>query len=382
MSTARQPRVFISRTTAGLEALAEEVCAVLRGRDVEVIIQTELLPDWRTVPQMLQDQLLKCDAVIALIGPAYGGEPDFEPARLNDKRTYGRKFSFTQWEYLVARDLKRPIFTFLVSGDDLVAPYQEKGLTGEDLTEDEAAARARRQQQFITDFPMQQKELRYECTERQKLLNFIQIAEFELTVLAGKPCNIPYTSLGSLFKGRDTFLAELRQHLTAEAPVVIRGKRTIHGMGGVGKTRAAIEYAWKHSDDYNALLFISADTPEALRSNLAALCGPLVLNLPEQDDKEQATQVEAALRWLRLLPGWFLIIDNVDTDETAEETKALLAKLTTGHVVITSRISDWTGHVKSLDLDVLSDTASIEFLDERTAERRIKTNTDADTVAH
>jgi tetratricopeptide (TPR) repeat protein len=380
VSTARQPRVFISRTTAGLAALADNISAILRERDIEVIVQTDLLPDWRTVPQMLQELLRKCDAVIALIGPAYGGEPEFEPARLNDKRTYGRKFSSTQWEYLVARDLKRPIFTFLVSGDDLIAPYQERSSIGEDLTQDEATARAQRQRQFIADFPMQQKELRYEYTERQKLLDFIRSIEFELTVLAGKPCNIPYTSLGTLFKGRDAFIVELRQQLTSEAPVGIRGKRTIHGMGGVGKTRAAIEYAWKHANDYNALLFISADTPEALRSNFAALCGPLVLNLPEQDQKEQAIQVEATLRWLRLRPGWFLIIDNVDTDETAEETKALLAKLITGHVVITSRISDWTGHVKSLDLDVLSDIASIEFLDERTAERRIKADTDVDTV--
>lgn len=116
---------------------------------------------------------------------------------------------------------------------------------------------------------------------------------------------IIHTFLGPLFKGRDEFLAELRQHLTAEGPVVIKGKRTIHGMGGVGKTRAAIEYAWKHADDYRALLFISADTPEALHRNLAALCGPLVLNLPEQNEKEQALQVEAALRWLKLHPGWF-----------------------------------------------------------------------------
>jgi hypothetical protein len=34
--------------------------------------------------------------------------------------------------------------------------------------------------------------------------------------------------------------------------VVIKGKRTIHGMSGVGKTCAAIEYAWKHADDYRA----------------------------------------------------------------------------------------------------------------------------------
>lgn len=44
----------------------------------------------------------------------------------------------------------------------------------------------------------------------------------------------------------------------------------IHGMGGgVGKTRAAIEYAWKHANDYRSLLFISADNPEALHRKLA-----------------------------------------------------------------------------------------------------------------
>jgi hypothetical protein len=95
------------------------------------------------------------------------------------------------------------------------------------------------------------------------------------------------------------------------------GKRTIHGMGGVGKTRASIESAWKHADDYRTLLFISADTSEALHRNLASLCGPLVLNLPEQNEKEQALQVEAALRWLKLHPGWFLIIDYMDTAEAA-----------------------------------------------------------------
>jgi hypothetical protein len=89
-------------------------------------------------------------------------------------------------------------------------------------------------------------------------------------------------------------------------------------MGGVGKTRAAVEYAWEHAADYRALLFLSADSPGALERNLAALCGPLVLDLPEQGSRETAVQLVAVRRWLNQYPGWFLILDNGDTPEAQD----------------------------------------------------------------
>ena len=46
-------------------------------------------------------------------------------------------------------------------------------------------------------------------------------------------------------------------------------------MVGIGKTRTAIEYAWRYADDYTALLFLSAESPEALNSNLAGLADVL-----------------------------------------------------------------------------------------------------------
>jgi len=99
--------------------------------------------------------------------------------------------------------------------------------------------------------------------------------------------------MGMNNSGKTSFLKALHLALGAdrrtifEGPIVIKGKRTIHVMGVVGKTRAAIAYAWKHADDHLALLFISVDTPEALHHNLAALCGPLRPPRPEPPRAER-----------------------------------------------------------------------------------------------
>ncbi len=253
-ATSRPPRVFISRTTAGLKALAERVAEVLRQRDIEPIIQTGFYPSTHDVKGVLAEHLQQCDAVICLIGTANGSGPHDpitkaeQPVHgLKDPRTKDRLFSYTQLELLIARDLGRPIYTFLIEGAELPAVFAP-----------EPPELAQRQQTFITEF----------AKDGRNTYGTWRSANVEVGMpkWARNQCirhsKFPIRHFpGPLFKGSDEFLAELRQHLTAEEPVVIKGKRTIHGMGGVGKTRAAIEYAWKHADDYRALLFISADTP-------------------------------------------------------------------------------------------------------------------------
>ena len=95
--------------------------------------------------------------------------------------------------------------------------------------------------------------------------------------LRRKPINLPYSSLGSLFKGREAFLDDLLQRLgapTGRATAIVN-RLAVHGLGGVGKTRAAVEYAWRHAGDYTALLFVSAPSSAELRANLANLLGVL-----------------------------------------------------------------------------------------------------------
>ena len=139
-------------------------------------------------------------------------------------------------------------------------------------------------------------------------------------------------------------------------------------------SRAALKrspYAQRHAGEFTALLFVQADTPEALKTNLAALCGPLVLDLEEKSAKELDVQFAAVLRWLQQNPGWFLILDNVDSEPAAREVESLLGHLAgKGQVLITSRLSQWSGGVVRLDLDVLTEADAAGFLLERTATGR------------
>lgn len=179
--------------------------------------------------------------------------------------------------------------------------------------------------------------------------------------------NLPFDPLGPLFIGREVFLGKLRQALGDGKPAVIKSVQAIHGMGGVGKTRAAIEYAWQHQNDYQALLFVSADSPEALHRNLATLCGLEILNLPEQAASETEVQVNAVLKWLRENHGWFLIIDNADTRDTQAAIRKLATPLRHGHLIVTSRLADWPTGFSTLELDVLSPDDSVKLLLDHTA---------------
>lgn len=78
---------------------------------------------------------------------------------------------------------------------------------------------------------------------------------------AARILNLPYLSLGTLFKGRDAFIANLQKSLATTGTTATVVVNAVHGLGGVGKTRLAVEYAWQNADTYNGLLFVVASNP-------------------------------------------------------------------------------------------------------------------------
>jgi tetratricopeptide (TPR) repeat protein len=186
-----------------------------------------------------------------------------------------------------------------------------------------------------------------------------------------RPTNLPYPSLGPLFKGREDFINGIRAGFAGNPgrAQAISARQAVHGLGGIGKTRAAVEYAWRFAADYTALLFVTGETPSDFRANVAALCPLLRIAEGVTDD---TLRFEAVIDWLRDAPhgGWLLIADNLDTPEVADEAGKSLATLDGGHVLITGRLSEWPAFVQSRRLDVLDLDAATEFLLARTADKR------------
>jgi tetratricopeptide (TPR) repeat protein len=360
-----QKRIFVSATSRDLRTYRELASRSLRKRGYEVDDQAIFDLTFLEIGPMLKQRIAACNAVICLIGFTYGGEPSNRPPDAPRR-------SYTQWEYQFARELDKPVY-LLLAGDDTKFDANEHPPESDELRQlqKEYRAEAIRDRDWRSFNSIDQ--LRAEVAE----LRF----PWESSPPDHKPSNLPFQSIGHLFKGRDEFLDQIRavlgpvagHHGHRRVAAITAAAATVYGLGGIGKTRAAIEYAHRHAGDFAALLFVRADSPSSLQQNLAALCGPLVLDLPEQAVPETEKQVTAVLAWLQRHPGWFLIFDNVDSEPAAQAVEALLSQLSpAGQVLITSRLSGWSGAVETLALDVLAESDAAAFLLERTDARRRK----------
>lgn len=156
------------------------------------------------------------------------------------------------------------------------------------------------------------------------------------------------------FVGRDALLDQIHETLTSKRAAALTA---IHGMGGVGKTQLAAEYAYDHAGDYQVVWWIKSEEPAALASDYAALAEQL--NLPQKQERDQRVIVTAVSEWLNHHGGWLLIFDNA---ARKEDLRGWLPQNRAGHVVITSRDPNWGGVAKPLEIEVLSRDDAIKFL--------------------
>ena len=100
--------------------------------------------------------------------------------------------------------------------------------------------------------------------------------DVQLPATGGVPLiwgNVPQRNKN--FTGRREILDLLRQGISSTVAAVL--PHALQGLGGVGKTAVAIEYAHRYRSDYDLVWWIPADDPVLVPSSLAALAEPLGL---------------------------------------------------------------------------------------------------------
>ncbi|MCZ7385043.1 MAG: FxSxx-COOH system tetratricopeptide repeat protein [Candidatus Methanoperedens sp.] len=175
-----------------------------------------------------------------------------------------------------------------------------------------------------------------------------------------QPCNVPFPR-NPYFTGREQVLEQLHDALKSDKAAALA--QAISGLGGIGKTQTAVEYTYQYRNEYDAVLWVKADSREALISDYAVLAH--VLDLPEKNAKEQNLAVAAVRRWLENNSGWLLVFDNADEPGLLEEYIPINHK---GHILLTSRAQqfDKLGISKPVELKKMPPDEAKEFLLKRT----------------
>jgi tetratricopeptide (TPR) repeat protein len=149
------------------------------------------------------------------------------------------------------------------------------------------------------------------------------------------------------FTGRDPYLKALENALARGRTAALTQPRAISGLGGIGKTQTAIEYAYRHRDQYRAVLWSRADSRDALVSGFTAIAS--LLDLPEKDERDANVAAEAVRRWLERQTGWLLILDNVE--DLVGVVRPFLPASGTGHVLMTTRLQATGAIAQSVELE-------------------------------
>jgi hypothetical protein len=158
----------------------------------------------------------------------------------------------------------------------------------------------------------------------------------------------------------------------------------LHGLGGVGKSSIALEYSFRYSESYTAVLWADAtseaslfrtvrDIAEKLVSHYASqgipygeiatflrLSGLLDPNGQIMAEAEETRVARAIKEWLAVKGNgrWLLVLDNYD-DIDAVDINCLLSTCDAGHVIITSRRSDIQGLGRTIEIDEIDERSAI-----------------------
>ena len=193
--------------------------------------------------------------------------------------------------------------------------------------------------------------------------------------------NIPPSGAAQLF-GREQELERLHQLLTPSAPLIKGGEQqnkltiaAIVGMGGVGKTELAIQYAWHHlqglGDGAGGVCWVDARDGD-IGIQLVYFARSL-LNLNPPEDWDLVTQLKYCWRnWQK--GDWLIVID--DLTNYRQQVKLYNPPESSQFKVLLTTREELGRPVKHLPLDKLQPDAALDLLTSLVGVQRIQQESD------
>ena len=179
--------------------------------------------------------------------------------------------------------------------------------------------------------------------------------------------NLP-RSVSANFVGRETKLEELDQLLSKNERVSITA---IAGMGGIGKTELALQYAVKYEDKYPGGICWLKAREEDLGTQIIQLGRILDINPPE----DQNLEVQVQYCWRNWDKETSLIVfDDVPNYEEYYQEKILpyLPPMKEKFKVLMTSRQNPGANMEKINLDVLSAEAALELIKAIAGESRIE----------
>lgn len=109
--------------------------------------------------------------------------------------------------------------------------------------------------------------------------------------------NIPF-SPNAAFSGRQDILRNVNASLDPETTTINGKSIALFGLGGVGKTQIAIQYAYSNLEKYDTILWIAADNAVSIGQSCRVIANELGVSDSDEEAKNTAAAIYKLKRWM------------------------------------------------------------------------------------
>ena len=178
-----------------------------------------------------------------------------------------------------------------------------------------------------------------------------------------KPFNLKKPPLPCFyFTGRKEILKELHKRFFTKRNNPSVKIQVITGLGGVGKSEIAKEYASRYGNKYKYIWWINAETQASINNAYISFAQKNKLGLP--DDKLETIIHSVKDWWMQQNEKWLFIYDNAENKKIIDYYCPSPCKQGQ-HVLVTSRNVQFLGY-ESINIGVFTETEACEFIEKYT----------------